>query len=346
MIEETVFDEKTLVDVVREKYGIDVVEIQKLNRGSANLYSLNRDTYVLKEFQSKYTQEEINKEISIINHLKKDGLLVPEYINTINDEYSFIYKEKIITMQKFIDGYTMESNTASYEQMIESARELGKIVKSLDTLKIDLPTNDVSSWYSIETIDESIEKHNALLKKITIESNQQIYQDLEDKISMLQFVKTNIDFSGMKNLTEKNTHGDYSVLQFIYKDGKINAIIDFVSACKMPIVWEIIRSYSYIDSNAKDGKININNLIEYVKEFTKYVKLNKYDIKYMSYLYLIQLLSSTYGYKQYIADNSKTGLLEFALFRTKLCKHLFENAQLIATSLEKEILEEADNSDI
>lgn len=28
-------------------------------------------------------------------------------------------------------------------------------------------------------------------------------------------------------MTVMNIHGDYSVLQFIYKDGKINAIIDF-----------------------------------------------------------------------------------------------------------------------
>ena len=41
MIEETVFTEITLIDVVKEKYGIDVTKIQKLDRGSANLYSLN-----------------------------------------------------------------------------------------------------------------------------------------------------------------------------------------------------------------------------------------------------------------------------------------------------------------
>lgn len=344
MIEETVFTEKTLINVVKEQYGIDVTKINKLNRGSANLYSLNNDTYILKEFQSKYTQEEINKEITIINHLKKDGLSVPEYIITNNNEYSFIYKEKIITMQKFIDGYTMESNTASFEQMIESARELGKIVKSLETLDISLPINDVSSWYSMETINESIEKHKVLLEKITKEDHPQIFQDLEDKISMLDYVKNNINFDEMHNLTSMNTHGDYSVLQFIYKNGKIKAIIDFVSACKMPVVWEVIRSYSYIDPKAKEGKIDIDNLVSYVNEFTKYVTLNNYDIKYMSYLYLIQLLSSTFGYKQYIADNTKESLLDFALFRTRLCKYLFDNAELIANRLEQDITNEIDNN--
>src|SRR5574344_927375 len=174
-MEETVFTEKKIIEVVKKKYNIDIHQVEKLNRGSANLYSLNDNKYILKEFQSKYTQEEINKEIEIINHLRKDDLAVPEYIITKDKEYSFIYQEKIITMQKFIDGYTMESNTASYEQMIESATVLGKIIKSLETLKIDLPINDVSSWYSLETINESIEKHQGLLSKITEKEYSQIF---------------------------------------------------------------------------------------------------------------------------------------------------------------------------
>ena len=101
----------------------------------------------------------------------------------------------------------------------------------------------------------------------------------------------------------------------------------------MPIVWEIIRSYSYIDPKAKDGKIDIDNLVEYVKVFANYVKLNKYDFKFMSYLYLVQLVASTFGYKQYIADNSKTSLLDFAIFRTNLCRFLFRNAEQISNIL-------------
>lgn len=336
MIEETVFANEEIINVVKKTYNIDIYQIEKLNRGSANLYLLNEDEYILKEFQTKYIKEEIDKEINIINHLKNDNIPVPEYIKTITGEYSFIYKNKVIIMQKFIEGYTMESNAGKYDQILESAEYLGKIIKSLETLEIELPSNDGSSWYSSETIEESIAKQEKLLKKISIEDYPQIYKDLMDKISMLQYVRDNFDFSDMNKLTIMNTHGDYSVLQFIYKNDKINAIIDFVSACKMPIIWEVIRSYSYIDPKAKDGKIDINNLVEYVKVFSKYVKLNKYDFKYMPYLYLVQLLSSTFGYKQYIADNSKTSLLDFAFFRTKLCKFLFENAEKIANTLIEE----------
>lgn len=337
MIEKTVFTEDTIISVIKSEYNIDVFNINKLNRGSANLYVLNDETLILKEFQSKYTKQEIDKEIAIINHLKNDGLPVPEYIKTVNDNYSFIYKERVVSLQKFIKGYTIESNTATYDQMIESASQLGKIAKSLETLDIELPYNDINSWYSPETFDESLEKLKKLLEKVdsTDKNANIIKNDIKDKIEMIEFIRNNCNFDEMKNLTIMNTHGDYSLLQFIYNDGHITAVIDFVSACKMPIVWEIIRSYSYIDSKANNGEIDINNLTDYVKEFCKYVKLNKYDLKYMSYLYLVQLLSSTFGYKQYIADNSKIDLLEFAFFRTKMCKNLFENADIIGIKLEE-----------
>lgn len=171
------------------------------------------------------------------------------------------------------------------------------------------------------------------LEQVSIDTHSQIYNDLNDKITMLKYIRDNFDFSDMDKLTIMNTHGDYSVLQFMYKEGKITSIIDFVSAYKMPIVWEIIRSYSYIDPKAKEGKIDIDNLVEYVRVFSNYIKLNEYDLKYMSYLYLIQLLTSTYGYKQYILDNSKTSLLDFAYFRINLARYLFKYADEIANTL-------------
>ena len=143
MIEETIFTNEKIIEVVKNIYNIDVYQVEKLNRGSANLYSLNANKYIFKEFQTKYTKEEIDKEIIIINHLKEDNIPVPEYVKTVTGEYSFIYENRIVIMQKFIDGYTMESNTGNYDQILESAEYLGKIIKSLETLKIELPSNDV-----------------------------------------------------------------------------------------------------------------------------------------------------------------------------------------------------------
>ena len=96
-----------------------------------------------------------------------------------------------------------------------------------------------------------------------------------------------------------------------------------------------MRSYSYADKEIKNGNINTNTLSDYFKEVTKYIKLNQYDLKYAPYVYLLQLISSTYGYKEYNNDYSQIELIEFAFFRTRLCKSLHDNLEEIDSILIK-----------
>ena len=57
----------------------------------------------------------------------------------------------------------------------------------------------------------------------------------------------------------------------------------------------------------------------------------------MAYLYLIQILSSNFGYKQYVHDHEKTSLLNFGFYRTNICRFLFKNVQVIANRLDSEL---------
>ncbi len=340
MIEKTVFENnEEIILYVKEVYGLDIYNVRKIDRGSANIYSLNDDKYILKEFQSKYSKVEIDKEIEVINHLRKFDIKVPEYVKTLNDRYDDVYKDKTIIIQYFIEGYTLNNNEGTYDQTIECADCYGKIVSALKSLPIELPDADLSSWYSQENFALSIKKHEDLLPMLdeNDETDQKIKKDILEKIEMIKSISSSTNFEEMANLSVLNTHGDYNLLQFIYKDGKINSVIDFVSACKMPIVWELIRSYSYIDKDAKDGEFNLDTFVDYVKTFNKYIKLNKYDLKYMAHLYLIQILNSNFGYKQYIYNHENTELLKFGYLRTNICRYLFNNASIISKQLENEL---------
>src|SRR5574344_246995 len=335
MLEKTMFkSDEEIKEYLHKVYNLDINDVAKINRGSANIYFLNKSTYVLKEIKYKYNFDKIIKEIEVINHLKKKGISVPNYVKTSSGDYYTIYKDIIIIIQDFIEGYTINNNEGNYDQVIECAKEYGVIVNALKDLKIKLPLSNISEWYSEERFEQSINKYNKLLTMLNDnEIDNNIKNDILEKMSMINSIKSKINFNNMNNLTILNTHGDFSVEQLIYKDGKINSVIDFVSACRMPIVWELIRSYSYIDKEAVDGEFNLDTFINYVKEFNKYIKLNKYDIEYMPYIYLIQLLNSDYGYKQYINDNSKMNLLAFGCFRTNVCRYLFKNAKVISERL-------------
>ena len=132
-------------------------------------------------------------------------------------------------------------------------------------------------------------------------------------------------------MTNINGHGDYSIQQLIYNNKGKTTVIDFETAKKLPIAWEVIRYYSY----CKNGKLNIDTFAEYVKKFCNYIKLNEYDLKYIAHLYLIQLVKSMFGYKEYNEDYSQKKLLYFAFFRTKLCENLYEKLDIIGKRLKK-----------
>lgn len=332
MLEDTILNEEKIKEILKEKYFILVRKVKKINRGSANIYVINEDEYVLKEFQAEISKEDINKEIEVINYLRKKNFKVPEYIKTKDDKDSILYHNKIIILQRFIQGYTMEANAGNYEQVMESATYLGKLVNLLENFPSKLPVKKVGNWCSSAAIKKAIIRHKDLLVKAEKMGEERIIDDLKDKIVMLEGIdQTRLDV--FNKLSLMNSHGDYSVMQFIYQNGKITAIIDFIKACKMPVVWEIIRSYNYIDKDAVTGKINTSHLCDYVKNVMKKVKLNDSDLKYMVRFYLIQLLESTYGYKQYLDDKKKIDLLQFGFYRTQLCRYLKENDKEITTEL-------------
>ena len=91
MLEESVLSNSIIREEIKNNYEIDVMKIEKINRGSANIYKLYdsfNNAYILKEFQAKYKKDDIEKEIKIITCLKDYGIKVPSYIMTKDNSYN------------------------------------------------------------------------------------------------------------------------------------------------------------------------------------------------------------------------------------------------------------------
>lgn len=342
MLEKTVFTEESIIRKLKQLYNINVSKIEKEDRGSANIYYIyneNCEKFVLKEFESVCNEQNVIKEINIINHLKKYDVVVPEYIRTLRKSYYFTYNNRTVILMKYIEGYTKNSNTGDFKQTLESASILGKMVKALQDFP-KMPEENIENWYNKNKLQlgkttlnrlkiQVEEKANiALGIKTKILNDIQIKLDIIDKLNLM-------DFEGMQYVTHKNSHGDFSIMQFIYKNEEVCAILDFAKARCFPITWEVIRSYTYIDEKCKNGTLDINNLILYTNEFMKYVSLTKNDLKFMPLVYLIQLVTSTFGYKEYINNNELTNLLEFGYWRTNMCVFLYNNLQEISEKLQE-----------
>jgi len=343
-LEKTKLTKEKIIEIVTNDYGLlGTIEINYINRGTANIFKITVDDkkYILKEFNSERTLKYIEKEINIINYLSTKGISVPKYLQLKNGEYHTNIEDRIIIMQEFIEGEILEDNEANYEQLIKSATLLGKLIKALEEYP-DLEDEDIiNQKFSKRYLLDSIEKIEIEKNKIknNNEFKEKFIEDYELKIKMAEELSKTFDFEIMNKLTIKNTHGDYCNLQLIYNDRKEITVIDFEAAKRMPIIWDIMRSYCYMDKDAKDGKINIKNLKEYVREVNKYVQLNQYDLKYAAYIFLIQLTGSVFGYREYNNNYEQKNLLRFALFRTKICKDLYRNSNKISNELLK-ILEE------
>ena len=331
-IEKTKLSNEKIKNILKKYYNIEANNISKIERGTSNIFKIEatQNKYILKEFISKRKKETIIKEIEIINFLQKRNINVPIYIKTIDNNYYIENEDRIIIVQEFIDGYTIENNTGDYNQVIECANILGKLTKELSKYPELSEENIIEKYFSKNRVHTAIEKMEDLknnLKKDNI-YKEQIQKDINYRIKILKEMEENFDFSIIQKLTMLNSHGDFCSQQLIYRDNKEPVIIDFEKAKKMPIVWEVIRSYSYIDK-----EFNIEHLVDYFKEFIKYIQLNQYDLEYASYIYLIQLASSTYGYKEYNEDFCQEELLQFAFYRTNLCKILYENLEKISLKL-------------
>lgn len=341
-IQKSNLNNETMTKILKEKYNILPEEIIEINRGTANIFKIKtyKGNFILKEFNEKRTIESVEKEINIINFLKERDINVPKYIKTINDNFYIENEGRIIILQEFIDGYTMGNNTVKdYEKIIESAILLGKITRELKNYPELSEENIIEKQFSRKNLQNKIIKMKELKGELNSDNIyiEKIKQDLDFKIKVSEELEAKFEFSIIRKMSIINGHGDYSIQQLIYNDKNETTVIDFETAKKLPIVWEVMRSYSYIDRYAKDGKLNIKTLIDYFKEFSKFIDLNEYDLKYAPHIYLIQLIGSTFGYKEYNNDYSQKELLDFAFFRTNLCKYLYKNLDKISLTLSKEL---------
>ena len=337
---------------MQNEYNIKPIDISIINRGTANIFKIVAldKCYILKEFTSKRTEETVTKEIDIINFLQEKNIRVPKYVKTINGSFYTKNEGRIIIVQEFIEGYVAEDNTRNYEETMECASILGKLTKALLDYNKLSDENILEEQFSKARLQRGIQELQELkqkllgmscssknMKHLADEYTEQIIKDIDYKIRICKKIEEKFDFNIINKLTILNSHGDFCTQQLIYNDCGEPTIIDFEKAKRMPIVWEIMRSYCYTDEEVKDGNINVNNLVDYFKTFNEYIKLNEYDLKYAPYVYLLQLISSMFGYKEYVKDTEQEELLKFAFFRTNICRDLYGKKEEIGKELLKNV---------
>jgi Ser/Thr protein kinase RdoA (MazF antagonist) len=338
VIEHSVLQDHEIPGLLYQRYDIPAIrEVYAVSGGSANCWHvLSADgRYLLKELQSSYHLDDIRTEPRLNDFLRSRGVPTATFLPTRTGEYVWTLRNRVFHLQEYLEGRISARNAAPDWLVTESAKMLAtihRVLRGFPQLRGGFP----ETWFRFDQA-RLRDDYNALVDRAsTLEDRETadgVRADLEFELSALgEADSIRVDPS---ELTYCNSHGDYHVQQIICRDEEIRAVIDFSAARYQPACWEIARSYTYADPACAAASIVPANMVAYVETYMRSSGLTRHDLEAMPRLYYLQLLRSRYGYREYLLDGAVGGarLLEFASWRTALCRWLRENMDDLSHAL-------------
>lgn len=343
-LEKTVLNEKIILDLLSRHYGISPISAKKLKLGTANCFQVydGNKYYFLKEFQSSFSENAVVQEAKLLEYLSVAGIPTTRFYKALNNEFVINYQNHIICLEEYIEGQAYDYDDLPLELLPQVGKMLGRLHQVLKDYPLPIDMSD--KWLASFSAENMIAQYDALIKiaesKVDDKNTNQIIDDLQYKKRLA--IRCEEYKKYYNGITYCSTHGDYQGCQLIFEKGEIKAVIDFSSASCLPVTWEIMRSFVQSSNYCRTtATVDIKAFCEYVREYLKYSPLTKTDMIAMPYVYLFQLARSKYGYPQYLnsASEDREGLLQFAFWRTRMCREVEKNAETISNELLKLQLE-------
>lgn len=336
-LEKSVLDIDNMSAILNSEYGLHLIGCKSLSMGSANCFKIKckEGDFFFKEYQSGFTTEMADTEAGIVEYLRSRDFPVAGFIKTVDGRNCSFYEGHAISVQDYLEGQTY-LNDFPRTLLPECAKYLGIMHSVLKDYPLQVSMD--YDWAKKITKDAISKKFNALLSALDKNKSDPYYYKIHEDLVFKRELADSIDGwkEYFKGITFTSTHGDYSACQLICDENGIKAVIDFSSVGCMPAVWEIMRSYIQSGGMSRSGSdFDIEEFTLYVKEYMKYAPLTKRDLEAMPYIYLFQLAQSSYGYKEYLIKKTenKEALLDFAFWRTNVCREIYKKAKDISDAM-------------
>lgn len=336
--QKSVFTTTEIKSILKAEYNISVSDMSALGHGSANCFCISDGyaMYFMKEYQSRFTESDLHRETCLTDYLLTQNYPTAEIVPTLHGNLYLRYQNRFILLQKYISGKTYVNQKLPHHLLMESSEWLGKLHRILR--HYPLPYGMDLEWLKAYCPDKIATEYDNLLAALETQKTDIFYEHIKcDLLYKKELVYQLSDFdSYYDGITYCATHGDYTCLQYICGKDHILAVIDFSSAKTLPVVWEIMRSYVQSTDSCKDGAgFDIDDFCKYVRRYLDYAPLSKVDLAAMPYVYLNQLSRSKYGYKEYLVTKTenRNDLIQFAFWRTDICREIFQKREEISTRL-------------
>ncbi|MBO5353533.1 MAG: phosphotransferase [Lachnospiraceae bacterium] len=329
---------KKIEQVLLEQYGLTVTALEKssVGAGSDTWFATCKDGRYVVKYPSVSDINHPEQEPELCEYLLENGIPVCQFVKNKQGELVSVDGQgRIFHVQKYIEGDMYDWHEAPEWLLMESAGLLGKIHTTLKNYH-GLPMGIGEGFFQYMTPEHAQESYHRSLEAAKKEKDVEAVADLLYRIELMQ--RFPVYCFDMKRLTCQSTHGDYFISQLLCGENKINAVIDWTTACVHPVVWEIVRSYVYAAPSCKDGQIDIGEFVCYVGEYCRYASLTEYDLLNMVDLFYYQIAVCDY-YGQYYgtdADNRYI-YLQQAKFSTRLLRWLEKNGEELTRKIKENL---------
>lgn len=213
----------------------------------------------------------VENEGLITEFLYNNGIPVARFLQTKCGGYAIKTDKVQFHVQEFIEGEIFKLNTAPDWFMEESAHMLGKIHAVLQNYgDINVKSEFSDDFFRSTTAIERKQHYSKQLYEAVEKNDTTLVFDLDARITHLDRIST-FDIDPTK-LTYANSHRDYDIRQIIVQNKDIT-VIDWTSACRFHIGYEVMRSYVLAAPECKNGKIGSDGLKRYIDRYQKYFKL-------------------------------------------------------------------------
>lgn len=337
-LEQSVLTAESMRMLLNGHYGLQMREAERLPLGTANCYRVQTEIgpVFLKEFQAGFDRDALAREARLTEHLAACGVPTARFLRTITGGTCFVYEGHSIVLEAYVEGETFDYEDFPPERLSSLARMLGKIHRAL--AEEDLPEDMGREWLDSYSPEEAAARYDRLMRLAGERADDPNILEVLCALGYKKELACRAEehkkyFSG---ITYGGTHGDYQGCQTVWEGEDIRAVIDFSSARRLPLVWEIMRSFVQSSRTCRqECTVDTDGLCRYVAEYLKESPLTETDLAAMPYVYLFQLARSRYGFNEYLTTHSedRDSLLRFALWRTEMCRYLEEHGKEIAEKL-------------
>ena len=253
-------DERSLQDILTEKYEIESPSLEFLREGGSHTYAVNgKNKYLLKVIGSAFS-DTARQSVSIMRYLEGNGFPVPKTILTKSGEAVFeteVEGEKIlIVLMGFIDGDEPELENC--------ASEVGGLVGRFHQLMEKYPEEAI-----LKDKEFFIGRYLEFLRKKNYPRIAE-YEELGERL-----------WDKVKNLPQGKCHGDLhrgNLLQ--NSDGQI-FLVDFDTVCRAPFMFDVMvmcDMTDYFNLKQEDIKLTKEVYRKFLSGYLEYHALSREEI--------------------------------------------------------------------